>query len=307
MTSEERKIFHKNFNDMLQRIGCTPYSINGSGRNGSDVAGAELAPSYSILNRCKNDPDYDPSDETVNKIVRFYNANLSPATDAYSFRHDCLISTGMARKEFSADLGQKYIGDFYGYYLSDDEPGEILAARIRVSHTAGHYQVRMVARLLEDSQLHDPRLSQMLQSKLPRDEARRAFSRYRSSLATNSLKRCRFLEGEMRVRDHSMYMHLTNVDDASDRLLITFRNQKMVIRDSYLGGLGFFLSSASEGRDSSLRKLGLSRTCLSLSDPDIAAYLTLNPAASSYLTITGSDDYDWYNMILRKESAAIRL
>lgn len=302
MTDQERIIFHQNFNDMLQKIGCTPYRINGPGRKGEDIAGWEQAPSYSILSRCKNDPLYIPSDETVNKIVRFYNANLTPPTDAYAFRHDRLIINGMTPKLTDARLGENLLGHYYGYYLSDHYLGETHGCYLTIFRTASSFRARMVLSLQEDQQFHDPKLLRVFQETVTLQESRQRFLDYRQQLPSASLKRCYYCEGTLRVFDRSVVMELTNVNNASHLMILTLNTLKSNHRKEYIGGLSIALSPSTDGLETRVFRIALSKRRFSLSDQQVAAFLPLTVEPTQRIQLTSSDDQLWYNMILQRES-----
>lgn len=304
MTDEERIIFHQNFNDMLQKIGCTPYRINGTGKKGEDIAGWEQAPSYSILSRCKNDPMYVPSDETVNKIVRFYNANLTPPTDAYAFRHDRLIFTGMTRKLAETRLGKNLVGRYYGYYLSDHYINQVHGCYLSIFRIASTFRARMVLSIQSDSQFSDPALLGVFQEDASLKESRERFLDYRNTLSSASMKRCYYCEGAVRVFDRSVVMELTNVNNASHLMILTLNTQKSNHRKEYIGGLSVALSPSTDGLETRFFRIALSRRRFSLDDKQVASFLPLTVDPTSRIQLTSADDQAWYNMILQRENDA---
>lgn len=95
LQEEENYYFHANYAYMWKKLNTTPYYVSGGGETPSWIKAPWELPSYVNLSRCLN-PQYVPSPNIVNKIIRFYNLNLKPEVDSYRFLHEKLELTAYA-------------------------------------------------------------------------------------------------------------------------------------------------------------------------------------------------------------------
>ena len=84
LTPEENKFFHINYDYMWKKLNTAPYYVSGSGDCPIYIRNEEELPSYVNLSKCRN-PEFIPSINIVNKIVNFYNCNISPEITTFQF------------------------------------------------------------------------------------------------------------------------------------------------------------------------------------------------------------------------------
>ena len=129
MTKEENNLFHANYKYMWNKLSTTYYHVKTGTPKASHIQGGAYLPAYSICSKCYKD-GYEPSIGTVDSIVQFYNQNLSPQINTYQFLHEKLEKTDEIRYQTKTINDQRFIGKYYGYYLSTS--GENLGAVLQV-------------------------------------------------------------------------------------------------------------------------------------------------------------------------------
>ena len=129
MTKDENNLFHANYKYMWNKLSTTYYHVKTGTPKASHIQGGAYLPAYSICSKCFK-TDYEPSIGTVDSIVQFYNQNLSPQINTYQFLHEKLEKTDEIRYQTKTINDQRFIGKYYGYYLSTS--GENLGAVLQV-------------------------------------------------------------------------------------------------------------------------------------------------------------------------------
>lgn len=208
----------------------------------------------------------------------------------------------MEKKDSAVNLGERFLGDYYCYYLSDHYIGEIHGGIMRVHRSGGAFRVQLINSLQEDSQFHDPQLWQVLQEGLTLAESRHRFLQYRNGLKNTGLKRCFYCEGVLRAYERSVIMELTNVNNPSHLMILTLNIQQRSVHSRYRGGIAVFLSPSTGLLETRVGLMGLSRHCFSLQDEEISPYLEIHEQKTHRVELTSADDRKWYNLLLKREN-----
>lgn len=168
MTTKEKCIFHKNYKYMWSKLSTTHYYAtceNASLRKErtSHLLGCELLPSYTMCSRCMKD-EYEPSIKTVNKIVQFYNQNLSPAVSTRQFLNEELELSDNERYRNSSLFDNRFIGTFYGYYLSASLENKIVGAILKIYEEDGIMKAVMISGIRNEEELTHPALHSLIEN-----------------------------------------------------------------------------------------------------------------------------------------------
>ena len=117
---------------MWKKLNTAPYYVCGYGEVPEWINSPWMLPSYVNPSKCLN-PTFVPSMNIVNKIVQFYNANISPAVDVYVFLHERLEDSDGKRHVGDNSMLDELKGLYYGYYYAGiEDEAHIYGALIRI-------------------------------------------------------------------------------------------------------------------------------------------------------------------------------
>ena len=302
MTEKEARLFHKNYEYMWSKLHTTHYYVTNeaaaqkAGKSSSVVGGSYL-PSYAICSKCMR-PDYEPSTQTVNKIVDFYNKNLTPPVDTWAFLHDDLSLTDAQRSSGSNPVDPRFIGTYYGYYFSSARPGRVHGAILKIY--AENYKLKsvLVQGLHTDQGLFHEELLRLMQKTPP---TQRQFDQYYKAQPLEN-RRSHYLEGEVEITEKSLLILFRSNDPQPIKLCfaLNITNVRPNRQGKYLGGLAYLLSTAENAFGGRFYQMGILNSELppySMDDPKIASLLELNSTKQDVLQ-TAKADWEWYDLAL---------
>ena len=299
ITKEEGRIFHANFKFMWEKLSINYYHIKMRTETGKALgyAGTEILPAYSVLSRCANDRNYCPSRSVVNKIVAFYNMNITPDTDTWQFLHQRLGADPTRYSKKNDIRDERFLGVYYCYYPFPSEPELITGGMLKIYKTKDSLRAAMVSGLRGDAALIDDNLLTVFQN----TPDLKQYDTYRAGLEKSD-RRCSYYEGRVEITQRSLLIHFYEPSGAQKKMSMTFNvHQIALLNKPYDGGLGYMLSTSDGSYDTRFNKIGLinrSNGCVSLKDERVKAILKISESDGYMAMLTSSVDRAWYDMIL---------
>lgn len=303
MTDQQKKMFHKNYNYMWRKLNTTHYYATCDNARYSEdrniyLLGRRLLPCYTMCSRCMND-NYEPSENTVKKIVQFYNMNLSPQISTKDYLNKELELSDNDISLNTAIFDQRYLGTFYGYYLSASVEGMVSGAILKLYEEDKIIKATMVSGIRADEELRSPDLLKLLQ-KVPVSHT--AFEKYFNSRSLT--KQCCYLyNGSVVITHTSMLIYLQGNDEDHRRLTLTFTLDGIPARNKrpYQGGLAFALSTNDGPFDARFYKIGFNGTSLgymNINTPSIKEMLKINSSNGYSISLSEKDDRAWFEFVM---------
>ena len=295
---EEVTFFHANYVYMWKKLNTAPYYVSGFGETPPWIREPLLLPSYVNLSKCMN-PDFVPSLNIVNKIVQFYNANISPAVDTYMFLHERLEDTDRGRTALACSSPAPYCGLYYCYYYADTEDErQIRGALLYLFENGGELRVRMLFDLTEDGELCSEKLADMLRGS---DLTPEKFADYKKDLPLNK-KLILFFRGAGRIEPGVMTFRLQR-SDRQGTYLTLFMPLSPAEGGQFIGSLGIF-TLISEDRTFQFFRAGFERAGhpelrpLPLGEEKLKELLSLKKGANERIMMSLSDNRQWTNYLV---------
>lgn len=298
MTDEQRIHFHNNFQMMLLKIGTSPYYINGEGRtDDNSVLGRSLAPSYTTLCKCENDISYEPTARTLNRLIDFYNANLEPSTDAYTFISMDINASEVGKIQNNM-LYRQYLGIYYVYYYSDNFIDEIHGGLLQVYELDGRFRAHLIMSLKESYQFKDV-LDQVFHRSNTRTQIRKSFDKYRQRLP-DAYRHCYYCEGPFEMYDRCVIMNLTNPNVPAHKMYITINTEHNSVQQEYPGSLAVYLSPSVGNLQTRFCKMAITRKEFPLDHPILGEFLDIDHNLTKFhrFEMTLDEDRSFYNQML---------
>lgn len=298
MTQEETIHFHENYDYMWNKLSTTYYHVKTGTEKAKHIQGGSYLPAYSICSKCTKH-DYVPSISTVDSIVQFYNQNLSPSVSTYQFLHEKLEKTDTIRYMTKTLLDSRFIGTYYGYYLSTS--GDILGSLLKIYEENETLKAVMVSGLRNDEELFGTELAKLFENTPPTSED---FKSYYESRTTDN-QRCSFYEGSVDITNRSILILLTSPIEPIRKMVITFNIECFPpgYDRSYHGGLSFVLATSDGPFDTRVYKMGfinqITNSHVSLKGIDISPIIKIYPHENYQLSLTSSEDRLWYELIMK--------
>lgn len=296
----ELSCFHANYIYMWKKLNTAPYYVSGFGESPSWIRCAELLPSYVNLSKCMN-PEYVPSINLVNKIVHFYNANITPAIDTYTFIHETLELNDKGRTALSCTSLQPYCGVYYGYYYSQSDNGHnIRGALLRLFESNGELRACMISDLTADEDLQGKQFRKLIES----EDISEAFANLKKKLPLSKSLMALFT-GAGRINPGVVSLQLQRMDRDGEYLSLHLPNGASPDTD-YIGGLGmaflvtpdksfqFFRSGFERAEHRELHPV-------SLNDTRLKELLSLSRGSSERIMMSPSDNTSWMDFIVLRE------
>ena len=295
LQEEENYYFHANYAYMWKKLNTAPYYVSGGGETPPWIRAPWELPSYVNLSRCLN-PQYVPSLNIVNKIIRFYNLNLKPEVDSYRFLHEKL--------ELSAERGntgalQDAICGLYRcyYYMGNRGKKNVAGGLMKIAKVRDTVTAQMISGLTEESHFSDPALLELFAGE---DITLEAYKEYREGLEIGK-RRITLFKGAAEVTPGMLHVELGAMDRDGAVLLYrcTVPNEG---EDKFLGNIG--LAAVIDKQEMQLCKLGLVRTGVQgiaeipLEDESVGSLLELEKLANEHIALSFREAADWNDMIL---------
>ena len=296
LQEEENHYFHLNYAYMWKKLNTAPYYVSGGGETPSWIQAPWELPSYVNLSRCLN-PQYVPSLNIVNKIIRFYNLNLKPEVDSYRFLHEKLELTAGNGPETGADA---FTGLYRCYYYMGNRSRKSLAGGLlKITETRGSLTAQMVSGLTDEGDFSDPALRNLFAEQ---DITVEAYKAYRAGLEIGK-RRTTLFKGTAEVTPGMLYVSLGAMD--RDGAMLLFRCLAMPEGDDkFLGSIG--LAALADKQEMQLCKLGLVRTGepgitpMPLEDEAVAALLEMDKLPNEHIALSFRENADWNDLILAR-------
>jgi len=293
--------FHANYIYMWKKLNTAPYYVSGYGEPPAWIRGAELLPSYVNLSKCMN-PDYVPSVNIVNKIVHFYNANIAPAIDTYTFLHETLELGDKGRTALACASNEPYCGMYYGYYYSEAEDEHyIRGALLRIFEADGELRAGLIYDITADEDLQSIALHRLLES----DRLSERFAAFRDGLPLSKSLMALYT-GSGKTAPGVVTLQFQRTDSDGEYLVIYLPVGSQTSRD-YIGGLGMAFS-VTQNRAFQIYRIGFERAGhrdmrpMSLNDTKLMELLSLSKGSNERVVMSPSDNTAWTNyMILREQ------
>lgn len=300
LEGDEVSFFHQNYVYMWKKLNTAPYYVSGFGELPPWIREEELLPSYVNLSKCMN-PEFVPSVNIVNKIVRFYNANIAPSIDTYTFLHERLEDSDRSRTPIACSSAAPYCGEYYGYYYSEAEDAQyIRGALLRLYEDSGELRARLITDIVSDEDLKGDALKKLIRSG---ELTAESFGEYKSSLPLNK-KLMLYYSGGGKVNPGVVTLQLQR-SDRDGNFLTVYMPVAPSGDGQFIGGLGVvFLVSAE--RNFQFFRAGFERaghpelSPLSIDDPKLKELLAFNKGANERVIMSPADNTAWTNyMVLR--------
>lgn len=302
MTTEQLVLFHKNYEYMWNKLSTTHYyarcdAAAYKAERTQHLVGCNLLPSYQICSHCMND-DYEPSLKIVHKIVQFYNENIAPPVNTYQFLNEDLQSSDNERYRSSSIYDKRFIGTYYGYYLSASTENKLLGAVLKIYEENSLLKALFVSGIRNDTELTHYELFDVISNP---SSVTKKFETYFNKRDPEN-QRCYLYSGDVELTENSLTVFLKGSNEDSRKLTLTFNTDCFTnaVKRDYYGGLAFALSSNDGPLDTRFYKLGIINShvgIISLQNKNIIELLRINYTGNS-ISLTSAVDREWYEVIL---------
>ena len=301
LTPEENKFFHINYDYMWKKLNTAPYYVSGAGECPVYIRNEEELPSYVNLSKCRN-PEYVPSMTIVNKIVNFYNYNITPEVTTFQFLREDLSLTDSSRSQNIKGFDEKYIGTYYGYYYGDSSKKKVNGAIIKIYKENNVLKATAITGIQNDKQLFDEKLSKLFSKDFI---SLNSYNKYYDSLEI-SQKRTTFYEGIVNITPRFLIIYLEGLDNEDKKMVINLSTDDYAHTKEYLSGLSFSVL-ISEQFNLQFFKLGVVRANFdeivpfSLSNEDVGKMLEVTKTENERIVLEPKNGRDWYEMVIQNE------
>ena len=297
LEKEECEIFHANYCYMWKKLNTAPYYVCGYGEVPEWVNSPWLLPSYVNLSKCLN-PTFVPSMNIVNKIVQFYNANISPAIDVYVFLHERLEESDGKRGVGADNELNELIGLYYGYYYAGiEDEAHIYGALIRIFNDGSTVSAMMVAGLGDDEMLKDNKVKQLIAGN---EVDLVKYKEYKKCIPL-AKRRTTIYKGPATCVPGLATLALKDAERDSNYLNIRIPISR--IDDRYFGSLGV-ITMVSEDFNIQFLKIGIERAdddelkALALEDEKMFEMLRIKKATNEHIYLSASDNVRWTDYLI---------
>lgn len=307
ITEDQNKIFHLNYDYLWAKLSCTPYEAdlqrNGPSNSSDKIElnEAKELPCYTHLYKYK-DKNNIPSMSFVNKIVRFYNANLEPATTTFQFLNEILQESDTIRYRKESLVDERFTGIYYGYYynVSLTDYNIIRGAIINIYCENRKLYANLITGICSTEQLHSQELYTLISNNHISLEE---FQKYTQSLNLAE-QRCYLYEGNINLTKRALTINFEGKKEEARKLMLTLNIDSFPADKtrSYKGGLGFILTTNDGPFDAQFYLMGLISTelpKLSLNDSRLPGILKIKKKKNEHIILTSTLDNNWFNLILR--------
>lgn len=290
--------FHANYVYMWKKLNTAPYYVSGFGECPAWIREQELLPSYVNLSKCMN-PDFVPSLNIVNKIVAFYNANISPSIDTYTFLHEHLEDNDRGRTALACSSPAPYCGLYYCcHYAEAEDAGYIRGALLYVFESDGEVRARLVTDITDDGSLTGEALRKLIVSP---DLTPEKFNAFKADQPLNK-RLIAFYSGAGKADPGVMTLRFLRADRDGTYLTL-FMPLDPTEGGPFMGSLGV-ISLISADRSFRFFRAGIERAGLeglaplSLADPKLKELLALKKGLNEHIALSPADNAAWRNYLL---------
>lgn len=298
LEKEECEIFHANYCYMWKKLNTAPYYVCGYGETPEWINSPWLLPSYVNLSKCLN-PAFVPSMNIVNKIVQFYNANITPTVDVYVFLHERLEKSDGKRSVGDNSILDELKGLYYGYYYAGiEDEAHIYGALIRIYSDGSNVSAMMIAGLTDNDMLTDENVRNLISNK---EVELAAYKEFKKKLPL-AKRRTTIYKGPVAYVPGMMTLALKDADRDNNYLHIRVPiNQG--IDDRYIGSLGI-ITMVSENFNIQFLKVGIERAdetelaALELEDEKLFELLRIKKAVNEHVYLSTSENVRWTDYLI---------
>lgn len=301
LEGDEIHFFHINYFYMWKKLNTAPYYVNGNGETPKWIKDPELLPSYVNLSKCMN-PDYVPSMNIVNKIVQFYNANITPEINTFQFLHEKLESTDSQRHANGGQIStSKYHGIYYGYYYSGIPDQKIIfGAILRVFEANGIQAAQMITGISSPKDMQSMRLKSLIsKDSLTLED----YQAYRDSLELSKKRTLTLYKGVVTLTQESMFFQMQGIDRDSNWLFFNCVPSGG-FSDDFIGGMGL-MTFINGNFDIQLLKMGIVSADnkelipFSYDDEKLKSMLALNKSENERIHLSMQQNSVWGDIAIQ--------
>lgn len=290
--------FHSNYIYMWQKLNTAPYYVSGFGECPAWIRGQQLLPSYVNLSKCMN-PDFVPSMNIINKIVAFYNANISPAVDTYTFLHEHLADGDRGRTAFACSSAAPYCGLYYCYHFAEAEDARyIRGALLYIFENDGEIRARLITDIADVDTLTDAGLRELLCAPELLPEK---FNAYKAALPLSKRLICCY-SGAGKADPGMMTMRFLRID-RDGAYLTLFMPLDPAEGSEFIGSLGV-MARISSDRTFRFFRAGFERAGhpelrpIPLEDEKLPELLSLKKGLNEQISLSPADSTAWVNYLV---------
>lgn len=298
LDEKEREIFHANYCYMWKKLNTAPYYVCGYGEEPEWINASWLLPSYANLSKCLN-PSFAPSMNIVNKIVQFYNANVSPSTDTYQFLHTRLEDTDHKRGLGDSNKINELTGLYYGYYYAGiEDEKQIYGSLLKIYDDGNSVSACMIAGLTDNDIMQSQTVRDIIDEK---DVSLEKYRDFKHGLPLQK-RRTSIYEGPVVYSPGLMTLSLKDVDHEKNTLHLRIPTGPS-IDGKYIGSLAL-ITMFSDNFDFQFLKIGIERadiddlSVLSLEDEKLLELLKIKKADNEHIYLPRMDNTRWLDYLL---------
>ncbi|MDO5337804.1 MAG: hypothetical protein Q4E89_10200 [Eubacteriales bacterium] len=300
LSEEENRVFHLNYEYMWRKLSTTYYHVKNNTLDAQDIRGKEGLPSYTNLSKCIN-PKWTPSKGFVDKIVRFYNANILPEVDTHQFLTKDLSLTDEIRYRNDSVIDERFLGKYYGYYYAPGTRSKVSGAILKLFNEDRILKAKLLTGIQTDRQMTGFPLKQLFDREPLQKED---FDKYYQNLETDK-QRCYYYEGTADMTKEAIIICFTGPDEEHRRLFLTLNVDCFTagIRRPYQGGLAFVMTTGDGPFDAQFFQMGLSSAAnkpFSLRDKRVGELLRIHVQENERIVLTSGMDRRWYELLLQE-------
>lgn len=213
--------------------------------------------------------------------------------------HEKLEKTDEIRYQTKTINDQRFIGKYYGYYLSTS--GENLGAVLQVYEDNDILKAVMITGIRNNEELFGNELADIFSNTPPTSKH---FQTYFETRSTEN-QRCSFYEGTVDITTSSILIFLTSPIEPIRKMVITFNIDCFPpgYNRPYHGGLSFVMATSDGPFDTRVFKMGfinqITKANISLNDKGIRPIVKIYPHENYQLSLTSSEDRQWYELIMK--------
>ena len=300
LEGEEIVYFHANYVYMWKKLNTAPYYVNGTGELPKWIKEPELLPSYVNLSKCMN-PEFIPSMNIVNKIVQFYNANITPSISTFSFLHEKLEATDEHRQANGMQNASRYCGLYYGYYYSGNaDKKEVYGAVLRISEVNNLMVAQMIAGFVSKQDMKSMRVRSLFEkTDIDPDE----YKKFKESLEL-SKRRTTLYKGVVSAAQQSFFVQMQGVDREGSWLFFNCETLPESEAEDFYGGLGI-ITFINDGYELQFLKMGIvsaenkELVPFDFDNEALQGMLSLDKRANEHVYLTLDQSREWGECIIR--------
>ena len=305
LTEDEARLFRANYKFMWSKLGTTPYAVQSSKNTAYTVKNKpiendNLLPSYAICFACYRE-DYIPTPYVVNKIVRFFNANLSPSISPWQFLNEDLSESANIRYKGTSKYDSRFIGEYNCYYTSSGSSADTTGALLKIYKRDNVLKASLITGIRSDQDFQDKALRALFEKDVL---TKKDFDKFHAERIPGE-KRYYYFEGNVEITASSVLIVFSSYEDEDARKLIFTLNTKRFPtsrKEPYHGGLAFVMTTSDNPFDTRFYLMGLINSkyeAYSIQDDRIAKLLKVRSKGKD-IRLTATADDAWYKLALDK-------